>query len=562
MKAITPVISVILLIMLTIATSAAAFFFINSSVTDLEAQGNLESFPGSDNSRLNLVSITGTKAIVRNDGTTPVTEVVMFVNGELLNYTLDNPILPGEYKEIDFTARESGEDLEIKVIYNTGKTVSTVSPASKNTEDSGFTQTPIGLNEEISQYFLQCPDSSVIANLDNTRILTQSSNITCGCTGPYGENFVTNGDFENGTWMWDAVAEEEIIEENGNHILLFTEEGYDNLLPADVLEFNLNYSNEGMYMVAILIINTSDPFYDNNLMAYVLTNIEEYSSLCNSIYEGLYFSCITADANSWQNISLNIKNDLLNYLNLNIYDIENIKIQFQNGAGDYAVIDNVSLKYSTDYKYCDSENDGVLEGVCNSLSCSNLMINSLTTPSYNFIYSPSYFNASLSYFNSPSSCTINLEGETHDLAIAEDSIYYSQLFDAGNYSGTATLSCDSESEQFNYSFSSDRYSNVISLNEMINYNETGLVSFSAICNENNVFISFNNQSGSLHILNSSNKGETLSEPIKIFNYPVSDESSLRYTYNNNSLFFSYFNQDTQNLSIFNSSVNELSFDNL
>ncbi|MDD4353247.1 MAG: VCBS repeat-containing protein [Candidatus Nanoarchaeia archaeon] len=138
MKSITPVISVILLIMLTIATSAAAFFFINSSVTDLEAQGNLESFPGADNSRLNLVSITGTKAIVRNDGTTPVTEVVMFVNGELLNYTLDTPIQPGELKEINFTAREAGEDLEIKVIYNNGKTAQAISPANKNTEDAGF----------------------------------------------------------------------------------------------------------------------------------------------------------------------------------------------------------------------------------------------------------------------------------------------------------------------------------------------------------------------------------------------------------------------------------------
>ncbi|MDD4353610.1 MAG: BspA family leucine-rich repeat surface protein [Candidatus Nanoarchaeia archaeon] len=147
MKSITPVISVILLIMLTIATSAAAFFFINSSVTDLEAQGNLESFPGSDNSRLNLVSITGSKAIVRNDGTTPVTEVVMFVNGELLNYTLSTPIQPGELKEIIFNAREVGEDLEIKVIYNTGKTVEETSPASKNIESSGFIINPIGLND-------------------------------------------------------------------------------------------------------------------------------------------------------------------------------------------------------------------------------------------------------------------------------------------------------------------------------------------------------------------------------------------------------------------------------
>ncbi|MDD4353749.1 MAG: hypothetical protein PHN56_04805 [Candidatus Nanoarchaeia archaeon] len=147
MKAITPVISVILLIMLTIATSAAAFFFITSQVADLEAQGNLESFPGADTSILNLVSITGSKAIVRNDGSSPVNEVVMFVNGELLNYTLSTPIQPGEYKEITFNAREAGEDLEIKIIYNKGRSVTETSPANKNTENSGFTETPLLLNE-------------------------------------------------------------------------------------------------------------------------------------------------------------------------------------------------------------------------------------------------------------------------------------------------------------------------------------------------------------------------------------------------------------------------------
>jgi flagellin-like protein len=138
MKSITPVVSVILMVLITIVASVSAFFFINSSVSDLQAQGNVDTYPGADNSRLNLVSITGSKAIVRNDGTSPVTEVVMFVNNELLNYTLDTPILPGQLKEISFTAQEAGEDLEIKIIYNSGKTVTDISLAKVNTEASGF----------------------------------------------------------------------------------------------------------------------------------------------------------------------------------------------------------------------------------------------------------------------------------------------------------------------------------------------------------------------------------------------------------------------------------------
>jgi len=138
MKSITPIISVILLVLLTIVASVSAFFFINSSVLDLESQGSADTFPGSDNSRLNLVSITGSKAIVRNDGTSPVTEIVMFVNGELLNYTLDSPIQPGQLKEIEFTTQQAGEDLEIKIIYNSGKIEQETSPAEKNTLNSGF----------------------------------------------------------------------------------------------------------------------------------------------------------------------------------------------------------------------------------------------------------------------------------------------------------------------------------------------------------------------------------------------------------------------------------------
>jgi hypothetical protein len=150
-KSITPVISIILLILITIIASASAYFFINSNILDLQNQGSADNFPGNDNSRLNLVSITGSKAIVRNDGSSPVTEIVMFVNNELLNYSLSQGIMPGEYKEITFNPRQSGEELEIKIIYNKGKTVTSTSPASKNSEDSGFTENPLPLNEEAGE---------------------------------------------------------------------------------------------------------------------------------------------------------------------------------------------------------------------------------------------------------------------------------------------------------------------------------------------------------------------------------------------------------------------------
>ncbi|MFA5333407.1 MAG: BspA family leucine-rich repeat surface protein, partial [Candidatus Nanoarchaeia archaeon] len=138
MKSITPVVSVILLVLITIVASVSAFFFITSNVLELESQGNLDNYPGADNSRLNLVSITGSKAIIRNDGTNPVNEVIVFVNGELLNFTLDNPIQPGELMEIDYITQLANEDLEIKIIYNNGKSVTDISPANKNNEYSGF----------------------------------------------------------------------------------------------------------------------------------------------------------------------------------------------------------------------------------------------------------------------------------------------------------------------------------------------------------------------------------------------------------------------------------------
>ncbi|MDD5054008.1 MAG: hypothetical protein PHG04_01350, partial [Candidatus Nanoarchaeia archaeon] len=109
MKSITPVISVIILIMLTIAAAGAAYFFIFLSMEELQSQSGAETHPGMDGTRLSLVSVTGSKAIIRNDGLNSISEVLVFVNGELLEYTLSEPILPGEFLEIPYNSRKLGE---------------------------------------------------------------------------------------------------------------------------------------------------------------------------------------------------------------------------------------------------------------------------------------------------------------------------------------------------------------------------------------------------------------------------------------------------------------------
>ena len=148
MKSITPVVSVILLIMLSIGVSVAAYFFINQTTGRIQSSDQLDSFPGLDNSQLTLVSIRGSSAIVRNAGTSPVTELIMFVNGELLNYDLEEPLLPGQVKEINYNPRLIDEELEIKIIYNNGKQIIQSSPAQRNTIDSGFTDEVLPLNIE------------------------------------------------------------------------------------------------------------------------------------------------------------------------------------------------------------------------------------------------------------------------------------------------------------------------------------------------------------------------------------------------------------------------------
>jgi hypothetical protein len=74
-KAITPVISIILIVLLTIVAGAGAYLFFSATANDLGSWVSGEQVIS--NAKLNLISVTGSKAIVINEGLSPVNEIIL-----------------------------------------------------------------------------------------------------------------------------------------------------------------------------------------------------------------------------------------------------------------------------------------------------------------------------------------------------------------------------------------------------------------------------------------------------------------------------------------------------
>jgi alpha-tubulin suppressor-like RCC1 family protein len=392
MKSITPVVSVILMVLITIVASVSAFFFINSNVSDLQSQGNLDTYPGSDNSRLNLVSITGSKAIVRNDGSSPVTQAIVFVNGELLNFELDPPILPGQLREINYTARKAGEDLEIKIIYNSGKTVTDFSLASVNTNASGFTDINVPLNPPIVVY---CSGDTV--NFENNIDFTNSNSLVIGCSNySLAPNLVLNGDFETG----DLTNWELGHEGGGNLILINSDYKFDSyslqishtnatfsgnpplagyngssLHNNDYLKFSINGSINNTVDNGFALVRYIFGEIGEDLVAihYVMYNSTLNGIVCdapNDNYE--YIKCIQG-LNEFEFNEV-VVHPITDYIamggTINLANYENIQsLQFGVGAGSTAYFDNIIINESFEGKYCDSDYDNLADGVCSNGIC-------------------------------------------------------------------------------------------------------------------------------------------------------------------------------------------------
>jgi len=96
-KAITPVISVTLLIFITLVAGVGAFAWFNTIQADLQEgiSGSVESFPGSSCSQLNLIAMRGDGVVISNVGCDTVGSVNVFIDGVLTSYDLLEPLEPG-----------------------------------------------------------------------------------------------------------------------------------------------------------------------------------------------------------------------------------------------------------------------------------------------------------------------------------------------------------------------------------------------------------------------------------------------------------------------------------
>jgi flagellin-like protein len=388
MKSITPVVSVILLVLITVVASMSAFFFINSSVSDLQSQGSLDTNPVMDNSRLNLVSITGSKAIVRNDGSSPVTQAIVFVNGELLNFELDPPILPGQLREINYTARKAGEDLEIKIIYNSGKTVTDFSLASVNTNASGFTDINVPLNPPIVVY---CSGDTV--NFENNIDFTDSSSLVCGCSNySYAPNLILNGDFETGDFShWEL--EEADLPYNSISISDEFKLGYysakiastnDTFNPANIPHINSENITNTNYLS--FSINGSVNTTVDNSFALIIVRFGEYA-INYIMYNGTWNGPFECDTNvsddtyvyciqnlndfEFNEVVVHPISDFEDNMAANVNNYENLTLTFGVGAGSTAYFDNIRINESFEGKYCDSDYDNLADGICSTGTCTS-----------------------------------------------------------------------------------------------------------------------------------------------------------------------------------------------
>ncbi len=397
-KTITPVVSVILLIMLTIVASIGAYAFINSEVNNLQDSGAIENSPYADNSRLNLVSITGNQALVRNDGSSPVTEMVILINGETLNYTLETPLMPGELKIINYTARETGIDLEIKVIYNQGKTVQGISPASKNLNSSGFTNNTLPLNP-VGPFYSACPASSVVVNFNNNPSFSLSNDLACGCNASsVSINNITNPSFETGSftgWSYrnnDSYSGFSIVINNttppesssyyaqitnNNDSLSNVPTIYQGYMPnTDYLGLSINGFNNTYTSNSFAGLNVflgEESGYSSHIITYIFYgnldgfNCDSYHPMNPSV---MWIECIeTVEDNAWNHVVLHPVTDYLDKFGIDFSSNKTFRFEFFAGINTTVMVDDFFVNSSADGIVCDSGNDGYGEGICSNNYC-------------------------------------------------------------------------------------------------------------------------------------------------------------------------------------------------
>ncbi len=168
-KCVTPIIAIVLLSLMTVGAVGVAFFWmsnVQSSVSE-QAGSAVGSSPGSDCSRLNIVSVRGDSVAVSNVGCDTVENVSVVVDGVLTEYEVS--LGPGEATTISFTESMTVDSEHcVSVVLPSGVRSTECVSSSQATESAGYGE---------GDGFLGVCDNIQPVYRNNARIFGEAGNI-------------------------------------------------------------------------------------------------------------------------------------------------------------------------------------------------------------------------------------------------------------------------------------------------------------------------------------------------------------------------------------------------
>ena len=284
MKSITPVISVILLILITIVASAAAYFFVQNMGDTLFGQaGNQAQETSAYCSRIRLLSMDSDKITVQNNGCGEISSVVVMINGVPTIFNLAYPLGEGEIGEIPVSNLDIGV-YDVKVLLDNGLFQEITYRAI--TESSNYTFTyPISYFAGQNSLWVDTnePNITYIRLPSNANI--SSLSLTINTPKIFTENSL-NFQLDTGSIMGMGG------EEGGDELfLLYDINDSDNFIEINISVFELMDYNANMGETYNILNVSINPDYDDTSITY--RNGFIHGIIQTSEFELLYFNYST-----------------------------------------------------------------------------------------------------------------------------------------------------------------------------------------------------------------------------------------------------------------------------
>ncbi len=140
-KCVTPIIAIVLLSLMTVGAVGVAFFWMSNVQSSLQESvgSSVGAAPGSDCSRLSIVSVRGDGVTVSNVGCDTVSNVSLVIDGVLTEFGLGSPLPPGGATTISFSSLGEGESHCVTITLPSGqKSTECISDCQYEEGCSGF----------------------------------------------------------------------------------------------------------------------------------------------------------------------------------------------------------------------------------------------------------------------------------------------------------------------------------------------------------------------------------------------------------------------------------------